>query len=186
MEDCANPVPGDCVSLAGGTVTVRASATLEMEPTGTASYMIGLAQPLWQPGQLVRVETTGDPAGAPAFSLEAEGPEYVELLAPLTSTPPLSIPRAEPLDVRWQPGTIGEFSMGLRQLDLVINCKWPASVGIGRVPAEMMALIPYAGAASLSLGTGNKAELKNAEGRYLLGLQAYPTNTPGSQDVELR
>jgi hypothetical protein len=168
--------------LDGGLITITGKLTLELEPAGDTPYMIGAAEPLWEPGKGVRANVAGS-ATVPAFELIAAGPDYVELLAPVTTTPPLTIRRTEALDVRWTPGTVGTLSVQIRQGYVYARCEWPVQAGSGRIPQRMLALLPYRGAATFYVMNTSGAEQRDGEWLRYLSLSATPANAPRYQDI---
>jgi len=150
LSTCTSPpTPADAgvVTITGGAETVTLTAQ-----AGQYAPVEGM-RALWAGGEVLRFSAAG--GAVPAFSgmVTAPPPLVVSSLGDAAwPTAAVPAPRSAPLVVRWAPGAATDVVVFVDTMQGGVGCGFPASAGMGTVPAEALAALP-AGSAFLSVAS---------------------------------
>jgi hypothetical protein len=142
---------------------------------------------LFQGGETLHANATGDPMGAPQFNLSLTAPSRITVSMPvfpgLGMT--LMINRAQPLNVAWTNGTAGKVQISTSSVfmsrSVTAVCTFPASMGSGVIPSSVLSKHQAMGSGSISIVCTDSTF--TSQGEWSLGLTATNTavTTTGAQ-----
>lgn len=161
---CANQTFGSCVAR-GKCLATQSSAGDLTAGTGMISFSLGLgayeeigdSSGYYGAGDSVPIAATGGDVPGFATTVDVPAPSSIDIV-PITG---VMVPRTSDLQISWEGGT-GDVVVEIPPGNIDLRCTFPASDGIGRIPADALALVPP-GRTELLFANSNTVTLELGE-----------------------
>lgn len=165
---CADQTFGSCVAR-GKCMAPQSSAGDLTAGAGMISFVPGLvpgdgryeeigdSSGYYGAGDSVPISATGGDVPGFATTVDVPAPSSIDI-APITG---VTVPRTSDLQISWAGGT-GDVVVEIPPGNIDLRCTFPASDGIGRIPADALALVPP-GRTELLFANSNTVELELGE-----------------------